>query len=256
MQAVAKPDGRDMSVTELPFNWNADFDIRTLKVGIIQDSFDEITDPAAKANAQKTLETLKAIGVRELVPVSVPDFTANVSAISVESAVFFDKHARAGRMKGTRSARPSGRLVPAVEWLQSQRVRTMMMMELAKATAHVDVYIVGSNNTGMGGPGGGRTPGASGPAAAAGEAGGEGGAATPRPADPPRPQTPSQRHFAMANLACYPAINLPNGFAETLTPTNATIYAQPYRELQILALAKAYQDAAKHHLVKPAKLDG
>ena len=209
MQAVAKPDGRDMSVTELPFNWNADFDIRTLKVGIIQDSFDEITDPAAKANAQKTLETLKAIGVRELVPVTVPDVTTNVSAISVESAVFFDEHARAGRMKGTRSARPSGRLVPAVEWLQSQRVRTMMMMELAKATAHVDVYIVGSNNTGMGGPGGGRTPGSSGPAAAAGGAGGEGGAATPRPADPPRPQTPSQRHFAMANLACYPAINLP-----------------------------------------------
>jgi Asp-tRNA(Asn)/Glu-tRNA(Gln) amidotransferase A subunit family amidase len=256
MQAVAKPDGRDMSVTELPFNWNADFDIRTLRVGIIQDSFDEITDPAAKTNAQKTLETLKAIGVRELVPVTVPDVTANVSAISVESAVFFDEHARAGRMKGTRSARPSGRLVPAVEWLQSQRVRTMMMMELAKATAHVDVYIVGSNNTGMGGPGGGRTPGSSGPAAAAGGAGGEGGAATPRPADPPRPQTPSQRHFAMANLACYPAINLPNGFAETLTPTNATIYAQPYRELQILALAKAYQDAAKHHLVKPARLDG
>ena len=33
MQAIARPDGRDMSVTELPFNWNADFDVRTLKVG-------------------------------------------------------------------------------------------------------------------------------------------------------------------------------------------------------------------------------
>jgi hypothetical protein len=35
------------------------------------------------------------------------------------------------------------------------------------------------------------------------------------------------------------------------TPTNATIYAQPYLEMEILALAKAYQDAAKWHLVKP-----
>ena len=78
----------------------------------------------------------------------------------------------------------------------------------------------------------------------------------PRPAEPPRPQSPSQRHFGMANLACYPAINMPNGFADTGTPTNATLYAQPYRELEILALAKAYQDAAKHHLVKPAKLEG
>jgi Asp-tRNA(Asn)/Glu-tRNA(Gln) amidotransferase A subunit family amidase len=234
MQAIAKPDGRDLSVTELPFNWNADFDVRTLKVGIIQDSFDEITNPAAKANAQRTLETLKAIGVREFIPVVVPAANTSVSAISVESAVFFDEHARAGRMTGTRSARPNGRLVPAVEWLQSQRVRMMMMMELAKATAGVDVYIVGSNNTGMGGP----TP-----------------PPGPRPAEPPRPQTPTQRHFAMANLAGYPAINLPNGFAETGTPTNAVIYAPPYRELQVIALAKAYQDAAKFHLTRPAKLD-
>jgi hypothetical protein len=44
---------------------------------------------------------------------------------------------------------------------------------------------------------------------------------------------------------------LPNGFVETGTPTNGTLYAQPYRELEIIALAKAYQDAAKHHLAKP-----
>jgi hypothetical protein len=33
------------------------------------------------------------------------------------------------------------------------------------------------------------------------------------------------------------------------------IYAQPFREQEILALAKAYQDAAGFHLVKPVKLD-
>ncbi|MCC7180627.1 MAG: amidase [Acidobacteria bacterium] len=244
MQAIARPDGRDMSVTDLPFNWNAALDIRKLRVGIIQESFDEITHPSAKANAAKMLETLRALGVREFIPVSVPDMASNVSAISVESAVFFDQHARAGRMKGSRSARPTGRLVPAVDYLQSQRVRMMMMTELAKATAHVDVYLVGSNNTGVGGSGG-RGPG--GPGGAAGPVAG----GPPRPAEPPRPQTPAQRHFGMANLACYPAINLPNGFADTGTPTNATIYAQPYREMEILALAKAYQDAARFHLVKP-----
>ena len=56
----------------------------------------------------------------------------------------------------------TGRLVPAVDYLQAQRMRMMMMMELAKATSHVDVYIAASNNTGVGGPGGpgGRGPGA------------------------------------------------------------------------------------------------
>ena len=241
MQAISKPDGRDMSVMDLPFNWNAEFDVKTLRVGILQESFDELTNASAKANAAKTLETLKAIGVKEFIPVKVPEPVGNPSAISVESAVFFDEHARAGRMKDTRSARPTGRLVPAVDYLQSQRMRMMMMMELAKATSHVDVYIAASNNTGVGGPGG---PGGRGP-----------GAPGAGPRQPDRPQTPAQRHSNMANLACYPAVNLPNGFADTGTPTNATIFAQPFREMEILALAKAYQDAAKWHLVKPTKME-
>ena len=58
----------------------------------------------------------------------------------------------------------------------------------------------------------------------------------------------------MANAAGYPAINLPNGFADTGSPTNAVIYGQPYRELEIIALAKAYQDVAGFHTKKPAKL--
>lgn len=240
MQAVARPDGRDMSVTELPFNWNADLDVTKLRVGVLQASFDEVTNAGAKTNAEAMMETFKSIGVKTFIPVVVPESIPNVSAIGVESSVFFDEHQRAGRMKGTRSARPNGRLVSAVDYLQSQRVRMMMMMELAKATAHVDAYIVASNNTGVGGPGGGRGPGAPGEA--------------PRPPQPERPQTPTQRHSTFANLACYPAINLPNGFVETGTPTNATIFAQPYREMEIIALAKAYQDKAKHHLVKPAKL--
>jgi len=117
----------------------------------------------------------------------------------------------------------------------------MMMTKLAEATAHVDVYIVGSNNNGMGGGGG--------------RGAGRGAGDTPPPAEPPRPQTPTQRHFNMANLACYPAINVPNGFSETGSPTNMTFFAQPFREMEILALAKAYQDAAGFHLKRPAKLD-
>ncbi len=239
MQAVAKPDGRDMSVSDVPFNWNAQFDIKKLKVGYIKDSFDTLTNAAAKANTDKAVETLHALGVKELIPVEVPDFQSNVGGLGVESTVFFDEHARAGRMKEARGGgRNGGRLIPAVEFLQGQRVRMMMMQKLAEATRHVDVYLVASNQNGVGGPpGGGR--------------GGRGDA----PPEPARPQPPTQRHFAMANLACYPAINVPNGFSETGSPTNFVIYAQPFREQEILSLAKAYQDAAGWHLKKPAKLD-
>jgi Asp-tRNA(Asn)/Glu-tRNA(Gln) amidotransferase A subunit family amidase len=244
MQAIARPDGRDMSVSDIPFNWNAQTDIRKLRVGYIMESFDELTNAAAKANAQQALDTLKSLGISTLLPVSVPDMPTNLGGLGVESTVFFDEHARAGRMQEARGGgRPNGRIIPAVEYLQSQRVRMMMMMKLAEATSHVDVYIVASNNNGMGGPGRG------------GGRGAETTTAATTTAEPQRPQTPTQRHFNMANLACYPAINVPNGFSETGSPTNMTFFGRPFGELPIVALAKAYQDAAKFHLMRPSRLD-
>jgi Asp-tRNA(Asn)/Glu-tRNA(Gln) amidotransferase A subunit family amidase len=241
MQAIAKPDGRDMSVSEIPFNWNAQTDIRKLRVGCIKESFDELTNAAAKANAQQTLDTLRSLGVSTLLPITVPDMPTNLGGLGVESTVFFDEHARAGRMKEARGGgRPNGRIIPAVEYLQSQRVRMMMMMQLAEATSHVDVYVVASNNNGTGG---------------AGRGGGRGAAETTTTTEPARPQTPTQRHFNMANLACYPAINVPNGFSETGSPTNMTFFGRPFGELAIVALAKAYQDAAKFHLKRPSRLE-
>ena len=238
MQAISKPDGRDMSVTDLPFNWNPALDLRALKVGILQASFDELTEPAAVANAAATLDVLKALGVARFVPVEVPEFAPDVSGIGVESAAFFDQHVRAGRMAKARAGvgRPTSRLVSAVDFLQAQRLRMMMMEGLAKATAHVDLYVVASNSIGRGGPGG-LPLGAGAPGAARG---------------PRRPQGPTQRHFGMANLACYPAVNVPNGFAEGGTPTSIVFYAQPYRERELLALAKAYQDTAQWHTRRPA----
>jgi Asp-tRNA(Asn)/Glu-tRNA(Gln) amidotransferase A subunit family amidase len=236
MQAIARPDDRDMSVSDVPFNWNAALDVRTLKVGVLQASFDELTEPAAKANAAATLDALRALGVTEFAPVTVPEFPYEVSAIGVESAAFFDEHARAGRMaKARNGGRPAGRLVSAVDFLQGQRARMVMMQALASATAHVDVYVVASNSIGRSGPGGPPAPRAPG---------------TPRPAR--RPQPPGQRHFQMANLACYPAVNVPNGFADGGTPTSIVFYAQPYREHQLLALAKAYQDRARWHERRPS----
>jgi Asp-tRNA(Asn)/Glu-tRNA(Gln) amidotransferase A subunit family amidase len=241
MQAIARPDGRDMSVSDIPFNWNAQLDVKKLRVGILQSSFDELTNAEAKKNAEDTLDTLRSVGVSQFLPVKVPDAPTNVAGLGVESIVFFDEYAREGKMKEARGgARPNGRLIPAVEYLRSQRVRMMMMMKLAEATSHVDVYVVASNNTG--GEGGGR----------GGRGRGEGAATTTEPA-PPR--TPTQRHFTMANLACYPAINIPNGFAANGSPTNAVLYGRPFGEMEIIAVTKAYQDAAGFHLKKPMALE-
>ncbi|HEY7475755.1 MAG TPA: amidase [Vicinamibacterales bacterium] len=277
MQVIAKPDGRDMSVSDIPFNWNAQLDIRKLRVGYIKESFDDLPAGVVKDNAEKLLETLRTLGVTKFIPMTIPVSQTNVSGLGVESAVFFDHMARAGKMAGSRrGTRPTAWLVPAVEYLQGQRLRMMMMTELAAATAGVDVYIVASN---AGGGGGGRgrggdpadpsadpttaaaaagagAAGAAGAAGGRGERGAGGGGGRGRgTGEPARPPGPAQRHSTMANLACYPAINVPNGFTAAGTPTNVTFFARPFGEMELLALAKAYQDAAGHHLKKPTKLD-
>jgi Asp-tRNA(Asn)/Glu-tRNA(Gln) amidotransferase A subunit family amidase len=242
MSAIARPDGRDMSVSEIPFNWNARLDIRKLRVGYLKDGFDETRDAALKRGEERTLEQVQALGVK-LIPVKVPEGAVDASSFGVESAVFFDELVRSGRDKQlTNPGRANGfrasRLIPAVEYLQSQRARTLMMMKLAEATADVDVYLVPANSGG-GGAGGGRGGRGAAPAGTDGTA-----------PNPPR-RSVVQRHFNMANLACYPALSAPNGFAESGSPTAITFYARPFGEPELLALAKAWQDASGHHLKHP-----
>jgi Asp-tRNA(Asn)/Glu-tRNA(Gln) amidotransferase A subunit family amidase len=125
----------------------------------------------------------------------------------------------------------------------------MMMMKLAEATADVDVYLVPTNSGG----GGGRGRGAAAAGASAGTAadGAAPAAGRGRGAGGGGGRSVVQRHFTMANLACYPAINTPNGFTEAGTPTNITFYARPFGETELLAVAKAYQDASGFHLKHP-----
>jgi Asp-tRNA(Asn)/Glu-tRNA(Gln) amidotransferase A subunit family amidase len=118
------------------------------------------------------------------------------------------------------------RMIPAVDYLQSQRMRSIMMRELAAATAGVDVYLAPSTNGGPRPPEGSTAP-------------------------QPPPSSTSQRHSQMANLACYPGLALPNGLAASGAPTSVLFMAQPYGEAKLLAVAKAYQDATAFHLAQP-----
>ena len=117
-----------------------------------------------------------------------------------------------------------------------------MMAKLAEATADVDVYLVPAN-AGGGGRGGPGAPAASGGAAAGDAARGPGRGGFP--------QTAAGRHFSMANSAGYPAISVPHGFRESGSPAALTFYGQPFKETEIIVLAKAYQDASGFHLQHP-----
>jgi Asp-tRNA(Asn)/Glu-tRNA(Gln) amidotransferase A subunit family amidase len=201
----------------------------------LKDAFDDPDrNPDWVENDNKTLEKLRQMGVR-LTEVSTPNFPMDVSSFGVESGAFFDELVRSGRVnllttKNRGTSLRASRLTPAVEFLQIQRLRTMMMQKLAEATAGVDVYLAPSTNSRPTPPGG--------------EGGGGGGGRT-------APRGPMAQHFSMANLACYPGVALPNGFAKTGAPTSITFYGQPFREMEVMALAKAYQDATGINLKQP-----
>ncbi len=234
MAAIAKQDDRDLSVQDIPFNWDANLDITRLRVGYIPETFDDIEDTAVRAIHQATLDELKALGV-EPISFDVPRFPVSVTAHNVEMAAFFDEFVRSDRVDQiTRETRAAGfrasRLIPAVEYLQSQRARMMMMMDLAKATEGIDVFLIPRRQRRPTPPGGG------------GGGGGGGGA---------NQQPPGLSASTQCNYATYPAVAVPNGFDEEGMPTSMTFYARPFGESELLAVAKAYQDASGHHLKHP-----
>jgi Asp-tRNA(Asn)/Glu-tRNA(Gln) amidotransferase A subunit family amidase len=242
MSVIARPDDRDLTVQDIPFNWNGQFDPKKIRFGYVKDAFDQVTNPISKESDQKTLDHLKALGL-SLTPVKVPDFSLNVTSYPIEEATFFDAALRDGRtrnllLKSLDQEMREARVVPAVEYLQSQRARMMMMMMLAEATKDVDVWIAPGNAGNVGVPAAPR-------GGARGGGGGGGGAATPNPAG---------RHSSMAQLACYPAVAVPNGFSQNGLPTSITFFARPFGESELLAVVKAYQDATGYHLKHP-KLD-
>jgi Asp-tRNA(Asn)/Glu-tRNA(Gln) amidotransferase A subunit family amidase len=254
MSVIAKPDGRDLSVSELPFNWNSRFDIKKLRVGYLQDAFDENTNAVTKKYDEAAIAQIEKLGVK-LVEVKIPEGTADASGFGVESAVFFDEMIRTGLDKqmtnpGRANSFRASRLIPAVEYLQAQRARAMMMAKLAEATAEVDVYLVPANSGGGGGGRGRGAAGASGDAAPP-IAGGEAAVGRGGGAGNDGRQAAAGRHFNMANIAGYPAISVPHGFLNSGSPTALTFYGQPFKETEILALAKAYQDASGFHLKHP-----
>ncbi|MDA1096204.1 MAG: amidase [Chloroflexi bacterium] len=137
MREISRPDGRDLSVQDVPFNWNASLDVSRLRVGFVEEAFDEVQDPTDRRLNQQTLADLRAIGV-SVMPIEIPRWSVSVTVHNVEMAVFFDEALRSGRADQIgRQSRVDGlraaRLIPAVEYLQSQRARMMMMMTLAEA---------------------------------------------------------------------------------------------------------------------------
>jgi Asp-tRNA(Asn)/Glu-tRNA(Gln) amidotransferase A subunit family amidase len=146
--AIQGPDGRDPTVQERPFAWEPQIDLGRLRIGYLAAMFGE-DSPTARLD-QPALEVLRGWGA-ELVPLTLPDapYSALASLIYVEAAAAFDELTRSNRddlllrqeEKYWANQFRVARLVPAVEYIQLQRVRVRLMAEMAAMMAGVDLYV-------------------------------------------------------------------------------------------------------------------
>lgn len=152
LEAIHGADGVDASARAVPFAWDVGRRLSTLRVGYLEGAF--AGDRDTKAFDDAALATVRDLGI-EPVPVSLPEdypLAAIRFLLTVEAAAAFDEMTREGRddllVRQDESAWPNSlrqaRMVPAVEYLQANRIRTMLMGSVHAALSGVDVVVTPS----------------------------------------------------------------------------------------------------------------
>lgn len=152
LDAIAGPDGRDPTVIRAPLALRSEPDPAAIRVGYLADHFQEDGGPLAELD-RAVLGELRAAGF-ELVPVSLPEGPVAPLALilSVEAAAAFQELTLSSRddllVRQIRNAWPNvlraAAFVPAVEYVQANRLRLELMRDLEAVFADVDVYVTPS----------------------------------------------------------------------------------------------------------------
>jgi Asp-tRNA(Asn)/Glu-tRNA(Gln) amidotransferase A subunit family amidase len=157
--AIQGADGFDPTARTVAFNWDPYQPVEKLRVGYLASAFEE---DERYDNREFDLETLRVLredmGI-ELVPIELPDFPAGSLGfvLSAEAAAAFDELTRSNRddllTRQQRGAWPNSfrasRFIPAVEYIQANRARTMYMRLFSEAIRDVDVFVTPSYRGGV-----------------------------------------------------------------------------------------------------------
>ena len=165
-EAIHGWDAGDPYSRTAPFAWPVDRPLKSLRIGYVRSLFDDDYTKMAdkdedkrgyeewKAFDARSLETLRSLGFT-LTPIEL-EFSVPVPALgtilTAEAACAFDALVRDGRVdtmvRQVADAWPNtfrqGELIPAVEYVRAQRLRTIVMREMGKIMDAVDVYVVPS----------------------------------------------------------------------------------------------------------------
>jgi Asp-tRNA(Asn)/Glu-tRNA(Gln) amidotransferase A subunit family amidase len=159
LDAIYGPDGKDNTVIPADYHWNAQLSPRSLRVGYVKSAFDlpqlDPADPKRTLHATKqfddaALDVLQRMGIH-LIAVDLPDvpYDAMRIVLSAEAAASFDELTRTdrdkelvqqGKFDWPNSFRTS-RFIPAVDYVNANRVRTIAIQKWDDLMRTVDVIV-------------------------------------------------------------------------------------------------------------------
>ena len=142
--AIQGVDPRDPTTLAGGFALPVETDVEGMRVGVPAGAFEE-GDPR-----RSVLAELEALGV-ELVELELPEHPVGdiMLLLNAEAATAFDELTRSGRddelVRQIRRAWPNvfraSRMIPAVEYIRAQRLRTLLMQDLRRALSGVDAIV-------------------------------------------------------------------------------------------------------------------
>jgi Asp-tRNA(Asn)/Glu-tRNA(Gln) amidotransferase A subunit family amidase len=148
LNAIYGPDGKDQTVYDFPFNYTPEVKLSRLRIGYLKNDFDSVKE--GRSFNDSALSVLKRLGAT-LVPIQLPTYPTNDLSIilTAEAGAAFDELTRSGKddllVRQIKDAWPNvfrlSRFIPAVEYIEANRIRHLVIQEMAVLMKSVDLYV-------------------------------------------------------------------------------------------------------------------
>ena len=240
--AIYGPDGRDQTVVDAPFTWNADLPLSKLRIGYVKAEFEPPAEgrgrqggrgrgeaPGGRGRGglspeeqQKRAEERRTVlnnaldvyrkAGAALEPIDLPParLTNMLNfVLATEAAAAFDDLTRTEAINDPSlntwpNTFRTHRFVPAVEYIRAQRARTLLMRQMDDVMSKFDAFLTPTNSASLG----------------------------------------------LTNLTGHPAVALKAGFVAGL-PVEIMVTGRLYDEATMLRVALAYEQATPWHTMHP-----
>jgi aspartyl-tRNA(Asn)/glutamyl-tRNA(Gln) amidotransferase subunit A len=230
LQAMAGYDPKDDSTADIPVPDYASMlreDLKGVRIGIPAEYYFEGIDQEVAAAIQAAIVEMKALGA-EVIDAHIPmakhiNATAMSICFSEVAAIHNQWHATRSDEYGedVRMFIEAGKLIPAPNYLQAQRVRHLIQQDFLEALSKVDVLLtatlpivaplIGDKSSGM------------------------------NLAD----------YTIPTNLTGLPSLAMPCGFSSDGMPISLQLIGKPYAEGEVMGIGNAYEKHTKWHQMHP-----